>query len=323
VALKVGILTGGGDAPGLNAVLRGVVKTLARRGHQVWGVLDAFEGLVEGRGRPLAYDDVSGILARGGTLLGTSNKGDAPRRLREGLANYRRWGLDGLVAVGGDGTLRHAYALSRLGARVVGVPKTIDNDVAATDVSFGFDSALSVAAGAVEALHSTAEAHGRIMVVEVMGRSAGWIALYAGLAGGGDVLLLPELGFDLRRVAAYVRERHRTRRYTVVVVAEGAASGADVARRLSRLTGIESRVTVLGHLQRAGSPTPADRLLGTRYGVGAAGLVLAGRWGRMVALKAGKLTSVPLASVAGKVRRVPKGHELLRAARAVGTCLGR
>ncbi|HXX92262.1 MAG TPA: ATP-dependent 6-phosphofructokinase [Planctomycetota bacterium] len=320
---RIGILTGGGDAPGLNAVIRAVAKTLLLSQVEVLGIEDGFEGLLHDRVRRLSFDDVSGILARGGTILGTSNRGDPLRELDRAIGTYRKWELDGMVAIGGDGTLRIAHEFSKKGARIVGVPKTIDNDVAATHVTFGFDSAVSVAASAIESLHSTADAHRRIMVVEVMGRTAGWIALTAGVAGGADVILIPELKNDLDEVAEYIRERHRTRRFTLAVVAEGAGSGPRIGAELQKKTGYEARVSVLGHLQRAGQPTPNDRVLSTRFGCGAADLVLRGKWGRMVAVQRGQFTDVPLREVAGKVRRVPRDHELIRAARSVGTFLGK
>jgi ATP-dependent phosphofructokinase / diphosphate-dependent phosphofructokinase len=320
---RIGILTGGGDAPGLNAVIRAVSKSLLLRGAAVLGIEDGFEGLIHGRGRELSFDDVSGILARGGTILGTSNRGNPASQVRAGVETFRRWKLDGIVVIGGDGTMKIAHEFSRKGVRVVGVPKTIDNDVAATHVTFGFDSAVHCAANAVEALISTADAHRRIMVVEVMGRHAGWIALYAGVAGGADVVVLPELENDPEEMAAFVRERHKTRRSTLVVAAEGAGQSLRLAADLSKRTGIESRVMVLGHLQRAGHPTPADRILSTRFGCGAAELVLRGRWGRMIAVQKGSFTDVAIKDVAGKVRLVPRDHELIRAARSVGTWLGR
>ena len=320
--MRIGILTGGGDAPGLNGVIRALTKKLLSSGVEVLGVLDGFEGLLHGRSRPLGPDDVSGILARGGTILGTANRGDSTRRMAECMETYRGWKLDGLVAIGGDGTLHIAHRFSKRGARVIGIPKTIDNDVAATDTTFGFDSAVSIAARSLEGLHYTADAHGRIMVVELMGRTAGWIALHAGIAGGADVILLPEIPHDLGRVADYIRDRHTRRRFTIVAVAEGAASGAAVGKELEKRTGIESRVMILGHLQRAGSPTPFDRVLATRYGYAAAELVLGRRFGRMTALRLGEMTSVPLATVAGKVRRVPRHHELVRVGLGIGTCFG-
>jgi 6-phosphofructokinase 1 len=319
VPSRIGILTGGGDAPGLNAVIRAVAKTLLLRGVTVIGIEDGFEGLVHGTGRPLLFDDVSGIIARGGTILGTSNRGEVLDRIPQAVRTCRRWKLEGIVAIGGDGTLKIAHEFEKKGVRIVGVPKTIDNDVASTHVTFGFDSAVHVAAQAVESLHSTADAHRRIMIVETMGRHAGWIALYAGVAGGADVILIPELPRDLGKAAAFIRRRHKSRRFTLVVLAEGAGKGAQVGADLERRTGYEARVMVLGHLQRSGAPTPADRILATRFGCGAAELVLAGRWGRMVAVQKGGFTDVALAEVAGKVRTVPPDHELLRAARSVGT----
>jgi len=341
---SIGILTGGGDCPGLNAVIRAVVKKLSGK-RRVLGIQDGFEGLVTGLLRRLTFDDVSGILTRGGTILGTSNRGDPVAAARRAMATYRKVDLQGIVAIGGDGTMEICHELERHGARFVGVPKTIDNDVPATDRTFGFDSAVSVVAHAVDALHTTADAHRRIMVVEVMGRSSGWIALYGGLAGGADVILLPEIPFDLRQVAAAIRKRHRTRRFTIVVIAEGAKPrggdvvvraivrgsrervrlggiGERIARVLEERTGAEARVTVLGHLQRGGSPTPSDRVLATRFGCAAAERVLRNEWGSMVALRGAEIESVPIADVAGKRKRVPPNHELIRAALAVGTHLG-
>ena len=322
MARRIGILTGGGDAPGLNAVIRAVCKTLLLHKVEVLGIEDGFEGLIHDHARPLTFDDVSGIISRGGTILGTSNRGDPVKHLASAMGNYRRWGLDGIVVIGGDGTLKIAHEFSKKGARIVGVPKTIDNDVAATHVTFGFDSAVAVAATAIESLHSTADAHRRIMIVEVMGRTAGWIALYSGVAGGADVILIPELRNDLDDVAEYIRERHKTRRFTLAVLAEGAGSALRVGAELQKKTGYEARMTVLGHLQRAGHPTPNDRVLSTRFGCGAADLVLKGKWGRMVAVQKGRFTHVAIKDVAGKVRTVPRDHELIRAARSVGTYLG-
>lgn len=320
----IGILTGGGDCPGLNAVIRSVTKKLIREGRaRVLGIEDGFEGLIHRRVRELSFDDVSGILSRGGTILGTSNRGDPLAAAKGAMATYRRCGLEGIVAIGGDGTMGICHELATRGARFVGVPKTIDNDVLATDATFGFDTAVAVVAQAVDALHTTADAHRRIMIVEVMGRTSGWIALYGGVAGGADVILLPEIPVDLAAVAAAIRKRHRTRRFTIVVVAEGVKLPApEVAKRLERLTGAETRVTVLGHLQRGGPPTPADRVLSTRFGVAAADLVLRGEWGRMVALRGAEIVSVPIADVAGKRKRVPPDHELIRAARSLGTHFG-
>jgi 6-phosphofructokinase 1 len=323
VARRIGILTGGGDAPGLNAAIRAAAKTLILRGASVLGILDGFEGLVHGRGRELTFDDVSGILARGGTILGTANRGDAPVRMDEAVRRFRRWRLDAVLVLGGEGTQQLAHAFEKRGGRAIGVPKTIDNDLPATDLSFGFDTAVSVAAGALDALHGTADAHGRIMVMEVMGRRAGWIALYAGVAGGADVILIPEIPHDLERVAAFVRRRHRRRRFTLVSLAEGAGSAPDLARWLESATGIEARPVVLGHLQRGGPPTAFDRLLATRFGHAAADLAWAGRHGVMVALRGGRLVAVPLARAARGPRLVPRDHPLVRTAEALGVSFGR
>ncbi|MBI2900116.1 MAG: 6-phosphofructokinase [Planctomycetes bacterium] len=342
-----GILTGGGDCPGLNAVIRAVTKKLLHDSRaKILGIADGFEGLVRDELRPLSFDDVSGILTRGGTILGTSNRGDPFGQIDKIRATYRRRNLEGIVAIGGDGSIAIAGKLSEAGLRFVCVPKTIDNDVEGTDLTFGFDTALGVVAHAVDALHSTADAHRRVMVVEVMGRTAGWIALYGGVAGGADVILIPEIPFDFGTVAAAILDRHKTRRFTIVVVAEGARPvggdvvvqrivsdapeptrlggiGALVARELERLTGYEARVTVLGHLQRGGTPSATDRILATRFGSAAADLVESGQWGRMVALQGNVLVPVPLETVAGKRKLVPTDHELIRAAEAIGTHFGR
>jgi 6-phosphofructokinase 1 len=339
--LRLGILTGGGDGPGLNAVIRAVVKKgIAEQGAQFVGILDGFQGLIERRWRDLSYDDVSGILHIAGTILGTTNKGDPFAYGRRGdvsgtvLKHLKELRLDALVCLGGDGTMRIADRLARLGVRIVGIPKTIDNDVVGTDVTFGFDTAMKVAADAVQVLHATADAHRRVMVVEVMGRTAGWIGLHAGIAGGADVILIPEIPGSIAAVADHIGRRHRTRRFTIVVVAEGAAPkgidrgalhpgiiGTTVADRIEE-AGFESRVTVLGHLQRSAPPTPADRVLATRFGAAAVDLVAAGKFRRMVAVRGGRITSIPLSQVAGRVKLVPRGHELVAAARSVGTSFG-
>lgn len=357
---RIGILTGGGDCPGLNAVLRAVVKTCAfEYDIDVVGILDGYGGLVNDRMRPLTSDDVSGILARGGTILGSSNR-DNPFRVpvEEGgekqyrdlsdlaIKNAQKHGLGLLVVVGGDGSLSIAHQLMQKGLPVIGIPKTIDNDLGATDVTFGFDSALVTATEAVDKLHTTADSHHRLMVLEVMGRYAGWIALGAGMAGGGDVILIPEIPFDMEKVTQSIRERgYRGRRFAIVVVAEGAApKGGDlfVERRVEdstdalRLGGIgrwvatelerhlewEARVTVLGHLQRGGDPTPADRILATRFGVEAARLVASGEVGRMVSLHGTQVDSVPLEDAVRQLRRVEPDSQIVQAARSVGTCFG-
>ena len=360
-ALSIGILTSGGDCPGLNAAIRGVAKAaMGSGGARIVGVENGYRGLIEGRARELGPAELSGILTRGGTILGASREKpfedrglpfrtdadegmDKPELIKE---NYRKLGLDCLVVLGGNGTQTTAYRLQEEGLSVVGLPKTIDNDLWGTDVSFGFHSAVAVATEAIDRLHSTASSHDRVMVIELMGHKAGWLALYAGIAGGGDVVLLPELPYDPAAIASHLRRRAAEgKAFSIVVVAEGAMSVAEslmdkkerkrlraaspfpsigyrVAREIEEATGAEARVTVLGYLQRGGVPAPYDRLLATAFGAAAADLISARDYGRMVALRGGSVSSVPLSEVAGKTRRVPEGHELLRTARSVGTCLG-
>ena len=337
---KLGILTAGGDCPGLNAVIRGVTaRTVGRHGAEVVGILDGWDGLMEGRVQPLDRDAVRGILQRGGTILGTSRRdpyvhGDGSASL---AGTLDREGIDAVVVVGGDGTLRTAQRLAAEGLPLVGIPKTIDNDIAATDVTFGFDTAVQIATEAIDRITTTAESHDRVMLVEVMGRTRGWIATYAGIAGGADAILVPEEPYDLDVVADAVRRRaEHGRRYSVVVVAEGiepppgmslvapvdafgferlGGVSALVAARLEELTGFESRVTVLGHLQRGGTPTAADRVLGSRLGVAAADLAAAGGFGRMVALRGTAIVDVTLDEACADIRPVPA--ELLDVARAL------
>lgn len=352
----IGVCTGGGDAPGLNAVIRGVVKAaLGDYGWRVIGVTNSFEGLIwPERCRELTYDSVRGILPRGGTILGTTNRGNpfAYPLVENGktvirdlsglcLENAHKLGLDALVVIGGDGTLKIAHEFWQLGLRVVGVPKTIDNDLQATEVTFGFDTALHVVVDAIDRLHTTAESHHRVMVIEVMGRDAGWIALQAGLAGGADVILIPEIAFTIENVCAKIRRREELgRTFSLVVVAEGAKLPerdglgkpfpAETKGRVGELVGQairdylhkEVRVTVLGHIQRGGSPSPFDRNLATRFGVCATDLVAQGKFGHMVCLRAGKIESVPLAEAVGSLRRVPPDDDYLRAARGVGISFG-
>ncbi len=353
---RVGILTAGGDCPGLNAVIRAVGKSLIiHHDFELIGILDGFRGLVENHMKPLSIEDVSGILTEGGTILGTTNKENPfkyPRRRGKSLTfsdrsddairNAKKAGLDVVVTIGGDGTQSMANGLAQKGLKVVGVPKTIDNDLRGTDRTFGHDTAVSIAAEAIDRLHTTAMSHHRVMIVETMGRYAGWLALRAGLASGGDVILIPELPYSLEKVCERCLERHRRgQRYTIVVVAEGAKpKGGDVVGRkeaadasdpirlggighklaaeIEAATGLETRVTVLGHLQRGGSPTPFDRILATSFGVHAAELVAQGRYGRMAALRGQRITSVPMTKVAGGPRFVPKSSPLVAAARAVG-----
>jgi 6-phosphofructokinase 1 len=359
-ARRACILTGGGDAPGLNAVIRAFVKTSVDFGIDVLGSEDGFEGLIQpGRLVQLGKDDVRGILPRGGSILGCSNVSNPfayPRPRKGGKVSYEDasgkvlrtlddHGIEALVLVGGDGTMTHAKRLMDLGVAVVGVPKTIDNDLTATDLTFGFDTAVSTATWAIDALHTTAESHDRVMIVELMGRYAGWISLCAGIAGGADVVLIPEIPYRLERVVAKIMDRQRRgARFSIVVVGEGAhprgAKHAEVAKgrrgHLPRLGGAgqrladalhgkvphDVRVTVLGHLQRGGSPVAFDRLLGTRFGVKAAHLVRQGRTGRMVALRGQNIVSVPLAEVTAQPKLVPADGELAEVARSIGIELG-
>ena len=327
--MRIGLLTAGGDCPGLNAVIRGAVARARQHGADVVGILEGWDGLMEGRFRPLDRDAVRGILQRGGTILGTSRRdpyvhGDGAASVRDAIEGER---LDGLIVVGGDGTLRSALALWEEGVRLVGVPKTIDNDIPGTDVTFGFDTAMQIATEAIDRITTTAESHDRVMVVEVMGRTCGWIATYAGVAAGADAILVPEEPYDLSELAELLRARVAGgRRYSVVVVAEGIAPppgaqisapldafgferlggvSAVIAAELERLTGFEARVTVLGHVQRGGTPSAADRVLGSRLGVAAADLAVAGTFGRMVALRGTEIVDVPLDVVRADPRAVP------------------
>ncbi len=354
---RIGLLTGGGDAPGLNAVIRAVVKTATNSGIECLGIEDSFDGLIyPERTRRLTLRDVTGILRIGGTILGTTNRGDPfayPLQTDEGpvdysdrcCENFKTLGLDALIVIGGDGTLTIAHAFHKRGIPIVGVPKTIDNDIAETTMTFGFDTAVNFATEAIDRLHTTAEAHHRIMVVEVMGRYAGWIALYAGIAGGADVVLIPEIPFDLDKVVARLEERERLgARFSVVVVAEGAfpAGGTHVIvkagspDKVERLGGIgeriaielehmakkETRYVVLGHLQRGGTPSAYDRVLATRFGSFAVDLLKDGTFGVMTALKSPDIVAVPLECVVGRARKVPVDGDVVKTARNVGIALG-
>lgn len=349
--MRIGVLTGGGDCPGLNAVIRAVTKSLLRQaGAQVLGIEDGFAGLMapSPRVRELHWDAVSGILMQGGTILGTSNKANplaTPEATAQTLANAQRLGLDALVVIGGDGSMAIAHGLSRHGLPIVGVPKTIDNDIVGCERSFGFDTAVATVTEALERIQTTGQSHSRVMIVETMGRYAGWIALEAGIAGAADVILLPEIDYDIEAVARVCRERERRERYTVICVGEGAkpiGGALTVERRLAdspdpiRLGGVahalreqlqpllrsEVRATVLGHVQRGGSPTPFDRVLATQFGNQAAQLVMAGRHDRMVTLQQGQLGCIALADVAHQHRSVPLDHPLLQTARQIGVALG-
>lgn len=354
---RIGVLTGGGDAPGLNAVIRAVVKTAANAGLECIGLEDSFDGLIEpDRWRTLTPRDVTGILRLGGTILGTTNRGNPfayPVATSGGTVDYsdrcihmfHELKLDALVVIGGDGTLAIAHEFAERGIPVVGVPKTIDNDICETVNTFGFDTAVSFATDAIDRLHSTAEAHHRVMIVEVMGRYAGWIGLHSGIAGGADVVLIPEIPFDIDKVAAHIMERERWgARFSIVVVCEGATriggsrtvvkeaelgtverlggAGALVAADLEKLTKKESRYVVLGHLQRGGSPTAFDRVLATRFGHKAVELLLEGQFGQMVALQSPRIVAVPLEKVVGRTRNVPPDSDLLTTARSMGISLG-
>jgi 6-phosphofructokinase 1 len=354
---RIGVLTGGGDAPGLNAVVRAVVKTASNAGIEVIGLEDSFDGLVyPGKSRPLVPRDVTGILRLGGTILGTVNRGNPfahPIVTSEGTFDYAdrvvemfgRMKLDGLVCIGGDGTLAISYEFHKLGVPLVCVPKTIDNDIVGTTSCFGFDTAVDFATDAIDRLHSTAEAHRRIMVVEVMGRYAGWIALHSGVAGGADVILIPEIPYDAEKVAASTRQRDALgAKFSIVVVAEGArpvdgslsvieaareghverlgGAGALCAKKLGELTGKETRHVVLGHLQRGGSPTAFDRTLATRFGGKAVELLRLGQFGKMVANHPPDLVPMPLGEVVGKTKTVPLDYDLLLTARALGVSFG-
>lgn len=357
---KLAILTGGGDAPGLNAVIRAVVKTAVQACDcQVLGVRDGFDGFVTPGGVfPLSLNDVRGILPRGGTILGTANRGNpfARKIKREGqeviedisaqlIANIRALGLDALIVVGGDGTLHVAQEMAQLGVPVIGVPKTIDNDIGGTEYTFGYDTALNTAMDAFDKLHTTAEAHHRAMVLELMGRDAGFIALFAGLAGGADVILIPEIPFSYEAVCAKIRSRVESgANFSILAVAEGAhpagsqavfarlgdavylprlgGIGLAVAEQIAELTGVESRVTVLGHLQRGGSPSAFDRCLATRFGGAAARLAAEGKVGRMVALQNGQVVDVSLEEALANPRQVDINGDAVRTARGLGICLG-
>jgi 6-phosphofructokinase 1 len=345
MAQRVGILTGGGDCPGLNAVIRAVARRCFSRGHEVVGVRLGWRGLVEGLVRPLRPEDVSGILPRGGTILGTSRTN--PYRIEGGvervLATVAEQRLGALVAVGGEDTLGVAARLYEEHALpVVGVPKTIDNDLSATDYTFGFDTAVAVCTEAIDRLHTTAESHNRVMVVEVMGRHTGWIAVMSGIAGGADVILIPEHPMTVEETCRELQRRHaRGKDFSIVVVSEGykltyesgeqrevvqeaeldqfghvrlGGVGEALGREIEQRTGFETRVTVLGHVQRGGSPTARDRVLATRYGLKAADLVHEGRFGRMAALRGDEIVDVPLAEAVAQLKTVPsEWYEVARA----------
>lgn len=360
---KIGILTGGGDCPGLNAVIRGVTKSaITKYGWEVVGIADGFEGLVspDSRTHTLNLWNIRGILHQGGTILGTTNRGN-PFKYKTVIKgkekiidvskviyqNVHKMGFDCLVVIGGDGTLSIALELYKNGVNVVGIPKTIDNDISATDYTFGFQTAVVTATEALDKLHSTAESHHRAMVIEVMGRYAGWIAIESGIAGGADVILLPEIPYDIKKVANKIKERSEAgNKFSLIVVAEGAKpAGGDitvlnekvrgfgverlggvgnkVGEEISQLTGMESRVTILGHVQRGGSPCPFDRILSTKFGVEAVELVAKNRFGEMVCLHNNKISSIPITDAINSLKHVEPDGDLVRTAEAIGISFGR
>ncbi|MEL7568169.1 MAG: ATP-dependent 6-phosphofructokinase [Dehalobacterium sp.] len=359
--MRIGVLTGGGDCPGLNAVIRAVVKTaVSDYGMEVLGIKDGYKGLVEEELIPLGIEQVAGILPKGGTILGTTNR-DSPFRYRvrtndqdvyldksdQAIEVIKGNGLEALIVIGGDGTLTIAQKFFERGINVIGVPKTIDNDLSATDMTFGFDTAVMTATEAIDKLHTTAESHHRVMIVEVMGRDAGWIALHAGLAGGADVILIPEIPFAIEKVCAKIKERNdRGRHFSIVVAAEGAVPlggeqvtsginegniynpvklggiGKFVQEKITEYSGHETRVTVLGHLQRGGSPTAFDRILATRYGSAAVHALAREESAVMVCLKGQEVTTVPLQEAVKQLKRVPVEGDLVKTAKSVGISFG-
>jgi 6-phosphofructokinase 1 len=357
---KIGILTGGGDCPGINAVIRAVArKAMLEDDAEIIGIEDGYEGLVNNRYRKLQLRELSGILTVGGTILGTSKKANPYRYAikngdklvfkdlsRRALDNIDDMELDCLVVIGGDGTLGIAYKLFKDGVPVIGVPKTIDNDIMGTEITFGFDSAVWIATEGIDRLHTTAQSHHRIMIVEVMGHNAGWIALHSGIAGGGDIILIPEIPYQIDAIVAKVRERHsRGKKFSIIVVAEGAKpKGGDIViqrivkessdpirlggigfvlgQQIENMTGIETRTVVMGHLQRGGSPTPYDRVLATELGTKAVDMIQAQEFGSMVGVQKCKLVKVSLKEVSKGSRKIPLDHPLIKSARSLDTSFG-
>ncbi|MBN2657951.1 MAG: 6-phosphofructokinase [Spirochaetales bacterium] len=343
---KIGILTAGGDCPGLNAAIRGVGKTaILEYGMEVYGFSSGYLGLINKEFRKLSERDLSGILTLGGTILGTSREkpykdvdyddyiNSKPAQIVE---TYKEIGLDALVCIGGNGTMKTAHKLQNEGLNVVALPKTIDNDVWGTDLTFGFDSAVQIAAEAIDRIHSTANSHKRIMVVEVMGHHAGWLTLYSGIAGGADMILIPEIPYKEKVIKKYLEHRYNEGKpYSIIIVAEGIeipkkASGEMktirpahyIAKLVTKLTGLEARETILGYIQRGGSPSPMDRILATRLGSYAADLIARGEFGTMAALEGDSIIARPLEEVAGKLKLVTEDLDLIRHARAIDTCFG-
>lgn len=337
--MRIGILTSGGDCPGINATIRGVCKTaISHYGMEVYGIHSGFRGLLDDDVVPLDENSLTGLLSMGGTILGTSREKpfksrpnspvseDKPAMMLKTIRDRR---LDCVVCIGGNGTQKTAAKLAATGVNVVTVPKTIDNDVWGTDISFGFDSAVSIATDAIDRLHSTASAHQRVMAIEVMGHKAGWIALYSGMAGGGDIILLPEIPFDIHRIGdAIINRLKKGKPYSIVVVAEGIPTlggkkaAQYIAEEIEYETGFETRETVLGYIQRGGGPTAFDRNLATRMGGHATELIANGQFGRMVSLQGSEITSVPLSEVAGKLKLVTEDHDLVIQGRRMGICFG-
>ena len=357
---RFAVLTGGGDCPGLNAVIRAVIKTFLQNGREVFGIYNGFNGLINGNLKLMNYADVSGILPRGGTILGTTNR-DNPFKfaveengelvyydMRDKVVeNLQKHDIEALVVIGGDGSLNIGAKLAReCGIKVVGVPKTIDNDLPCTERTFGFDTAVAMATEAVDRLHTTAESHHRVMALEVMGRYAGWIALHSGIAGGADVILIPEIPYDIDAVIKKIEDRKaKGKDFSIVVVAEGAkpiggelsvarvvkgsfepirlgGAGEKLVREIEERTGIESRCTVLGYLQRGGSPSSYDRILSTRYGVAAAEACLRGEYNVMVSLENDQIVTVYIQKAASSPRLVPVDSEIIRTGRQIGICFG-
>ncbi|MGQ9645570.1 MAG: 6-phosphofructokinase [Thermodesulfobacteriota bacterium] len=357
---RIAILTGGGDCPGINAVIRAVTKkAINEKSMEVIGIEDGYHGMIENRYRPLSYNDVSGILTLGGTILGTSKTANpyhyATRKgerlefrdiSKKAIQNIKRLGLTCLVCIGGDGTLGIAYRLFKDGIPVIGLPKTIDNDLKGTEITFGFDSAVTIATEGIDRIHTTAQSHHRVMIVEVMGHRAGWVALHSGAAGGGDIILIPEIPYDIAVVAEKVKERNKKgKRFSIVVVAEGAKpkdgevvvqrvvkESADPVRlggigfvlgeQIEKITGLETRTVVMGHLLRGGPPTPFDRILATGLGSKAVDMAENNEFGYMVGVKRNALTAVPLEEVAKGPKTVPLNHPMIKATRSLGTCFG-
>ena len=352
---RFGILTSGGDAPGLNAAIRSVCRTARLQyGMEAIGIKNGYRGLINGDAEDLGLDHISGLLTEGGTILGTSREKPFknPEKDENGLypldkikANYKKWNLDALVCLGGNGTNTTASLLAKEGLNVIGLPKTIDNDIVCTDMTFGFSTALDVATDAIDRIHATAHSHSRIMVVEVMGHKAGWLALQSGIAGGGDVVLIPEIPYSIDSVAKKVIQRKEDgKNFSIIVVAEGAKSTEEaeldkkafkklraslpysiayrVAHELEEATGLESRVTVLGYLQRGGTPSPSDRILASRFGAAAAHFMARGEFGKLLAIQNGVITGVPLSEIEGKVKYVPLDDPLIKTARGLGINFG-